>query len=53
MVGVQVGSRLDARLPSEQFRVLLAALVLAVCLKLLFDLVARPDDLFSLQTGLI
>ncbi len=53
VVGVQVGSRLGARLPSEQFRVLLAGLVLAVCLKLLFDLVTRPDDLFSLHTGLL
>ncbi len=53
VVGVQVGSRLGARLPSEQFRVLLAGLVLAVCLKLLFDLVTRPDDLFSLQPGLL
>jgi len=49
VVGVQVGTRLGARLPSEQFRVLLAALVLSVCLKLLFDLVTPPDDLFSLQ----
>ena len=53
VVGVQVGSRLGARLPGEQFRVLLAGLVLAVCLKLLFDLVTRPDDLFSLQPGLL
>jgi len=49
VVGVQVGTRLGARLPSEQFRVLLAVLVLSVCLKLLFDLVTPPDDLFSLQ----
>ncbi len=49
VVGVQVGTRLGARLPSEQFRVLLAGLVLAVCIKLLFDLVTPPDDLFSLQ----
>ncbi len=53
VVGVQVGSRLGARLPSEQFRVLLAALVLAVCLKLLFDLVTRPEDLYSLHPGLL
>ncbi len=51
VVGVQVGTRLGARLPSEQFRVLLAGLVLAVCIKLLFDLVTTPDDLFSLQLG--
>lgn len=51
VVGVQVGTRLGARLPSEQFRVLLAGLVLAVCAKLLFDLVATPDDLFTLQPG--
>ena len=49
VVGVQVGTRLGARLPSEQFRVLLAGLVLAVCLKLLFDLVTTPEDLFSIQ----
>ena len=49
VVGVQVGIRLGARLPGEQFRVLLAALVLAVCIKLLFDLVTTPDDLFSIQ----
>ena len=53
VVGVQVGTRLGARLPGEQFRVLLAALVLAVCLKLLFDLVTVPDDLFSLQPGVL
>ena len=49
VVGVQIGTRLGAKLPSEQFRVLLAVLVLAVCAKLLFDLVATPDDLFTLQ----
>ncbi len=53
VVGVQVGTRLGAKLPGEQFRMLLAALVLAVCLKLLFDLVTAPDDLFSLQPGLL
>lgn len=48
VVGVQIGTRLGAKLPSEQFRVLLALLVLATCGKLLFDLVAEPSFAFSL-----
>ena len=49
VIGVQIGTRFGAKLPSEQFRILLAAMVLIVCGKLLFDLVVTPDDLFSLQ----
>jgi uncharacterized membrane protein YfcA len=48
VVGAQVGATLGARLRGEQLRFLLAAMVLAVCIKLAFDLVVRPDELYSL-----
>lgn len=51
VIGVQIGTRIGARLPSEQFRILLALLVLATCGKLLYDLVATPADIYSLQIG--
>ena len=51
VVGAQFGARTGTRLRGEQLRSLLALMVLAVCGKLLFDLVATPDDLFSLGTG--
>jgi hypothetical protein len=39
-----VGTRLKA----EQLRILLAALVLAVAIKIALDLLLRPTELFSL-----
>jgi len=51
VVGVQFGSRYAGLLPSEHFRILLATLVLGVCGKLGYDLVARPADLYSLDLG--
>jgi len=48
VVGAQAGARVGAGLKGEQLRVLLAALVLGVCLKLANDLVATPDDVFTL-----
>lgn len=49
VIGAQFGTRAANVLRGEQARALLAALVLAVCLKLTFDLVAPPDEPFSLQ----
>ena len=51
VLGVQIGIRLGAKLPSEQFRVLLAVLVLLTCGKLAFDLIATPGNPFSLALG--
>ncbi|WP_134726854.1 sulfite exporter TauE/SafE family protein [Paracoccus luteus] len=51
VIGAQVGTQWGAKLRAEQLRVLLALLVLGVCAKLAFDLVARPDDLYSLAPG--
>jgi len=48
VVGAQFGARLGGKLRGEQLRGLLAVLVLSVALKLLFDLVVTPDDLYSL-----
>jgi uncharacterized membrane protein YfcA len=48
VVGAQFGARLGLRLRAEQLRILLALMVLAVCGKLAFDLVARPAELYSL-----
>ena len=49
VIGAQFGTRAGALLRGEQLRGLLALMVLAVCLKLGFDLVVRPSDLFSVE----
>lgn len=51
VVGAQIGATLSQRLRAEQLRVLLALLVLSVCLKLLADLILRPEELYSLGTS--
>ncbi len=48
VIGAQFGSRVGAVLRGEQLRILLAILVLLVAGKMLFDLVATPDDVYSL-----
>ncbi len=53
VIGAQVGSRFSGRLQGEQLRGLLAVMVLAVCAKLLFDLVAVPDDIYSLGSPVV
>ncbi len=49
VVGAQFGARAGIKLRGEQLRALLALLVLLVCGKFLFDLVATPSDLYSLS----
>ena len=51
VIGAQIGTRLGTRLRAEQLRVLLAGMVLVVCLKLAWDLVATPAELYSLGSG--
>jgi uncharacterized membrane protein YfcA len=48
VVGAQFGVRAGAKLRGEQIRFLLALLVLAVALKLLWDLVVTPADFYSI-----
>jgi hypothetical protein len=40
------------KLKAEQLRILLAGLVLLVCLKLAFDLLIEPSELFSIGDAL-
>jgi len=48
VIGAQIGAIIAVKLKAEQLRIALAGMVLAVCLKLAFDLVATPADLYSL-----
>ena len=47
-VGAQIGARLGLRLRGDHLRILLALVVLAVAVKMAFDLISRPGDLFSI-----
>ena len=49
VIGAQFGARFGALLRGEQLRGLLALIVLAVCLKLGFDLIVTPEDIFSVE----
>ncbi|MBK0399318.1 sulfite exporter TauE/SafE family protein [Limibaculum sp. M0105] len=49
VLGAQVGARLSPRLRAEELRIALSVLVLLVCLKLAFDLVQRPAELYNLS----
>ena len=48
VVGAQIGARIGVRIKGEQLRVALSVVVLLVCLKLGWDLVATPSELFSI-----
>jgi uncharacterized membrane protein YfcA len=47
IIGAQFGVRWGNRLNPEALRILLSTLVLAVCVKLVYDLVATPVDLYT------
>ena len=49
VIGAQFGTRAGALLRGEQLRGLLALMVLAVSIKMGFDLVIRPEHLFSVE----
>ena len=48
VIGAQIGTKIGAHLKGEQLRGLLALMVLAVCFKLLTDLVITPADLYAI-----
>ena len=48
-LGVQIGTSLGRNLRAEHLRVLLAVLVLLVAVQLAYNLIAQPDDMFSIQ----
>ena len=47
VIGAQFGTRMATRLRGEQLRIMLAVLILAVAIKLTFDMTATPDHLYS------
>ncbi len=47
-IGAQFGSRATGKLPAEQLRGLLGLVVIAVCAKLVVDLVTVPEHIYSL-----
>jgi hypothetical protein len=51
VVGAQLGVRAGAKLRGEQLRLLMAVVVLVVAIALLWQLVARPADVYSLSMG--
>ena len=50
VAGAQYGAKAGQRLRGEQLRALLALLVLAVALRLAFDLFVKPQSIYSLAT---
>ena len=51
VIGAQFGVRLSARMRGEHLRLILSIVVLAVGARLLWGLIATPDDLFSVTMG--
>jgi uncharacterized membrane protein YfcA len=52
VIGAQFGARAGQNLKGEQLRALLAVMVMGVCLRMFFDLVIQPDELFSIGPAL-
>jgi uncharacterized protein len=48
VIGAQFGARAGEKLRGEQLRFWLAALVLLVCLRVLYDLVIQPAEMYSI-----
>jgi uncharacterized membrane protein YfcA len=49
VLGAQLGTRFGRRLPSEQLRLLLGLLVLAVGVRFVLGLILEPHEAFSLS----
>jgi uncharacterized membrane protein YfcA len=47
VLGAQVGARVSKLLRGEQIRIFLAVIVLAMTVKLLFDLILTPDQVIG------
>jgi uncharacterized protein len=53
VIGAQFGAFAGQKLRGEQLRGLLALLVIAVCARLLFDLVTMPEELYVVETEIL
>ena len=51
VIGAQVGARFAQRFRPDYLRLLLAAIVLLVCLRMLLGLTWRPDEIYTIQLG--
>ena len=51
VIGAQIGARMATRLKGEFLRIFLSLLVLGVCVKLGFDLIVTPSELYSVTVG--
>jgi len=49
VIGAQFGARAGQKMRSERLRLLLGVLVLAVGLRFAFDLILKPEDVFSIR----
>ena len=49
VVGAQLGARLAGKVKGEHLRLMLAAMVLLVAIRLALDLVLTPSDVFSIE----
>jgi len=49
VIGARYGAKLGARLKGEQLRALLAVIILAVCGRVAFEMIAAPLDPFSVE----
>jgi uncharacterized membrane protein YfcA len=49
VTGAQFGARAAQRIPAERLRFLLGLLVLAVGIRFAFEVLARPENLFSIR----
>jgi uncharacterized membrane protein YfcA len=49
VIGAQLGGRMGARLPAEQLRVFLAILVMAVGVRLAYELVLPPAERYTIS----
>lgn len=49
VIGAQIGTKVSGKLRGEELRGLLALMVLGVCAKIGIELVAEPDDLYSIE----
>jgi uncharacterized membrane protein YfcA len=50
-IGAQVGAKIGRKLDGEHLKILLASLVLIIMVKMLYDLLARPDILLAYAGG--
>ena len=51
VIGAQIGARFGSKMQGEQLRGLLALIVVGVCAMVSYDLIATPDDVFSIGVG--